>query len=55
MKKLGQKLLSLALTCALVITMMPMAGLEAFAANGLEVIARHESGGWLCFETKVAK
>ena len=29
--------------------------LEAFAANGLEVIARHESGGWLCFETKVAK
>ncbi len=29
--------------------------LAAFAANGLEVIARHESGGWLCFETKVAK
>lgn len=29
--------------------------LEAFTANGLEVIARHESGGWLCFETKVAK
>ncbi len=29
--------------------------LTAFAANGLEVIARHESGGWLCFETKVAK
>ena len=29
--------------------------LEAFASNGLEVIARHESGGWLCFETKVAK
>ena len=27
--------------------------LEAFASNGLEVIARHESGGWLCFETKV--
>ncbi len=29
--------------------------LATFAANGLEVIARHESGGWLCFETKVAK
>ena len=29
--------------------------LEAFASNGLEVIVRHESGGWLCFETKVAK
>ncbi len=29
--------------------------LAAFAANGLDVIARHESGGWLCFETKVAK
>ena len=29
--------------------------LAAFAANGLEVIARHESGGWLCFETKVAE
>ncbi|MBQ8015966.1 MAG: 50S ribosomal protein L11 methyltransferase [Clostridia bacterium] len=29
--------------------------LAAFAANGLEVVARHESGGWLCFETKVAK
>ncbi len=29
--------------------------LEAFEKNGLEVIARHESGGWLCFETKVAK
>lgn len=29
--------------------------LAAFAENGLEVIARHESGGWLCFETKVAK
>ncbi len=27
--------------------------LEAFAANNLAVIARHESGGWLCFETKV--
>ena len=27
--------------------------LEAFEKNGLEVIARHESGGWLCFETKV--
>ncbi len=25
----------------------------AFAKNGLEIIARHESGGWLCFETKV--
>lgn len=23
--------------------------LEAFAANGLEVVERHESGGWLCF------
>ena len=29
--------------------------LAAFASNGLEVIARHESGGWLCFETKVAE
>lgn len=29
--------------------------LAAFAANGLEVIARRESGGWLCFETKVAQ
>lgn len=29
--------------------------LAAFAENGLEVIARHESGGWLCFEAKVAK
>ncbi len=29
--------------------------LDAFAANGLEVIARHESGGWLCFEAKAAK
>ncbi len=29
--------------------------LEAFEKNGLEVIARHESGGWLCFETKVKK
>ena len=29
--------------------------LAAFEKNGLEVIARHESGGWLCFETKVAK
>ena len=27
--------------------------LAAFAKNGLEIIARHESGGWLCFETKV--
>lgn len=27
--------------------------LAAFEENGLEVIARHESGGWLCFETKV--
>ncbi len=26
--------------------------LAAFEANGLEVIARHESGGWLCFEAK---
>ncbi len=29
--------------------------LEAFAANGLEVIARHESGGWLCFEARAVK
>lgn len=29
--------------------------LAAFEENGLEVIARHESGGWLCFETKVKK
>lgn len=28
--------------------------LAAFAENGLEVIARHESGGWLCFEAKAA-
>ncbi len=27
--------------------------LEAFEKNGLEVVERHESGGWLCFETKV--
>ena len=27
--------------------------LAAFAKNGLEIIARHESGGWLCFETRV--
>ena len=27
----------------------------AFEKNGLEIIARHESGGWLCFETKVAE
>ena len=27
--------------------------LRAFGENGLEVIARHESGGWLCFEAKV--
>lgn len=27
----------------------------AFERNGLEIIARHESGGWLCFETKVKK
>jgi ribosomal protein L11 methyltransferase len=26
--------------------------LAAFKENGLEVIARHESGGWLCFEAK---
>ena len=26
--------------------------LEAFEKNGLEVIERHESGGWLCFEVK---
>ena len=29
--------------------------LAAFAENGLEVIARHESGGWLCFESKAAE
>ncbi len=29
--------------------------LAAFKENGLEVIARHESGGWLCFEAKAAK
>ncbi len=29
--------------------------LAAFAENRLEVIARHESGGWLCFEAKAAK
>jgi ribosomal protein L11 methyltransferase len=27
--------------------------LNAFEENGLEVIERHESGGWLCFEAKV--
>ena len=27
--------------------------LRAFGENGLEVIARHESGGWLCFEARV--
>lgn len=27
--------------------------LNAFEENGLEVIARHESGGWLCFEAKM--
>lgn len=27
--------------------------LDAFEKNGLEVIGRHESGGWLCFETKI--
>lgn len=26
--------------------------LDAFEENGLQVIARHESGGWLCFEAK---
>ena len=26
--------------------------LAAFEENGLEVIERHESGGWLCFEAK---
>ena len=26
--------------------------LSAFKENGLEVIARHENGGWLCFEAK---
>lgn len=26
--------------------------LSAFEENGIEVIARHESGGWLCFEAK---
>ena len=29
--------------------------LAAFEENGLEVIARHESGGWLCFEAKAAE
>ena len=29
--------------------------LTAFKENGLEVIARHESGGWLCFEAKAAE
>ena len=29
--------------------------LAAFEKNGLEVIARHESGGWLCFEAKAAE
>ena len=27
----------------------------AFEKNGFEILARHESGGWLCFETKVKK
>lgn len=27
--------------------------LNAFEENGLDVIARHESGGWLCFEAKI--
>lgn len=27
--------------------------LNAFEENGIEVIARHESGGWLCFEAKM--
>ena len=27
--------------------------LRAFGENGLEVIARHESGGWLSFEARV--
>lgn len=27
--------------------------LTAFAENGIEVVERHESGGWLCFEAKV--
>lgn len=27
--------------------------LDAFEANGIEVIERHESAGWLCFEAKV--
>ena len=26
--------------------------LAAFEKNGLKVIERHESGGWLCFEAK---
>ncbi len=26
--------------------------LNAFEENGIEVIARHESGGWLCFEAR---
>ena len=27
--------------------------LAAFAENGIEVVERHESGGWLCFEARV--
>ena len=26
--------------------------LNAFKVNGLKVIERHESGGWLCYEVK---
>lgn len=29
--------------------------LAAFAANGLQVLNRRESGGWLCFEVQVAQ
>ena len=29
--------------------------LAAFEENGIEVIERHESGGWLCFETRAKK
>lgn len=29
--------------------------LNAFEENGIEVVERHESGGWLCFETRAKK
>ena len=34
-------------------TVSSSAVLAAFAENGLEVVERHESGGWLCFEARV--